>query len=199
MGTLDFRGRLALCKLRGFAMLLSIAGWLGACTPAAMLSERMPVGGPTAQPLGAMLFCTAHREECSEEVQPAGPVEMTEILWRELREVQFTVDQRLEPSAAAEVAWHYSVDGKATCVQYAMEKRRELIALGLPSGALQLATAITNRGEGHLVLVVDTTQGDWVLDNLRYDVAPWRILPYRWIAREQGGSMVKWVSINGSS
>lgn len=196
MVSVNLRGRLASRKLRRSVVLLSIiAGWLGACAPVAIRTETMPLGRPTAQPIGALLFCLAQPVDCREDARPAAPVEMTEDLWRQLHEVQISVNRSLDPSAPIEVAWHYSVNGKATCVQYAMEKRRQLIGRGLPASALQLATAITSRGEGHLVLVVNTTRGDWVLDNLRYDVTPWRNLPYQWIAREQGGSMVKWVSI----
>jgi len=39
------------------------------------------------------------------------------------------------------------------CNNYALEKRRELIALGWPRAALLLAAAVTETGEGHLVLV----------------------------------------------
>ena len=62
-------------------------------------------------------------------------------------------------------------------------------------GALQLATAVTPDKVGHLVLVIDTTEGDWVLDNLRADVERWRDLPYRWVARQQGAAMEDWVSV----
>jgi predicted transglutaminase-like cysteine proteinase len=43
--------------------------------------------------------------------------------------------------------------------------------------------------------VIDTTEGDWVLDNLRADVVRWEGLHYRWIARQQGPSMGEWVSV----
>jgi predicted transglutaminase-like cysteine proteinase len=45
--------------------------------------------------------------------------------------------------------------------------------------------AVTKADIGHLVLVIDTTEGDWMLDNLRADIVRWEDLPYRWIARQQ--------------
>ncbi|HZB92338.1 MAG TPA: transglutaminase-like cysteine peptidase [Stellaceae bacterium] len=189
----------ALCRFGGAALALAAVLWLGACAPAAPLTASpMPVGGPAAEPLGAVLFCAGHREECRDPARPAATVAMTPALWQALHEVQVGVDGELDPDAPAAVAWHYAVDGKATCVQYALEKRRALLARGVPSAALQLATAMTPRGDGHLVLIVATTGGDWVLDNLRYDVTPWGALPYRWIARQDGGSMSRWVSIAGA-
>ena len=36
-------------------------------------------------------------------------------------------------------------------------------------------------GEGHLVLVVPTDRGDFVLDNLRSSIIRWDTLPYQWL------------------
>lgn len=60
------------------------------------------------------------------------------------------------------------VDGKlyGDCEDYALEKRRQLIAAGVPESALSLAVAVTSRGEGHAVLMISLKSGDWVLDNL---------------------------------
>jgi hypothetical protein len=55
------------------------------------------------------------------------------------------------------------------------------------------------RPVGHLVLVIDTAEGDWVRDNLQADVVRRENLPYRWIARQQGASMEEWVSIGQRS
>ena len=114
---------------------------------------------------------------------------MTRALWRTLHEVQVGVDHELDPDAPADVAWHYAVAGEATCVQHALEKHRALLARGVPSSAPQLATAMAPRGGGHFVLIVATTSGDWVLDNLRYDVTSWRALPYCTFARHDGSLM----------
>jgi predicted transglutaminase-like cysteine proteinase len=58
-------------------------------------------------------------------------------------------------------AWDYSGDGTGNCVQFALEKRRALIRRGAPPAALQLATAVTPTNIGHLVIVIDTVEGDW--------------------------------------
>jgi predicted transglutaminase-like cysteine proteinase len=119
----------------------------------------------------------------------------TPDLWSDLVSVQRDVNQKFKPTRETRFAWDYSVDGTGNCVQFALEKRRALIRRGWPAGALQLATAVTPGDVGHLVLVIDTTEGDWVLDNLRADVVRWEGLHYRWIARQQGPSMGEWVSV----
>jgi predicted transglutaminase-like cysteine proteinase len=146
----------------------------------------------------AMLFCKAHAGECADKGPTTTRVEMTDQRLDQLRAVQDEVNRRIDPTGAVEVAWHYAANGKGTCVQYAMEKRRQLIALGWPAASLQLATVTTRQGEGHLVLVAATSQGELVLDNLRHDITPWQALPYRWIARQQGASLGQWVSINAN-
>lgn len=158
----------------------------------------MPVGGPTAEPIGSVLFCTQHVSECAREGTAGTEVVMTPRRWDQLGTVQSQVNRDIAPSSAVEIAWHYVKDGRGNCVQYALEKRRRLIALGWPAGALRLATAITRDGIGHLVLVVTTSKGDWVLDNLRRSVVPWDDLPYRWVSRQQGASMAEWVSLRAA-
>jgi len=63
------------------------------------------------------------------------------------------------------------VDGRlyGDCEDYALEKRRQLIAAGVPESALSLAVAFTARGESHAVLMISLKSGDWVLGNL----TPW--------------------------
>ena len=59
----------------------------------------------------------------------------------------------------------------------------QLLDLKFPASALLLAVAVVPSGEAHLVLIVVTDQGDFVLDSLRRDVVRWEKLPYRWIKR----------------
>jgi predicted transglutaminase-like cysteine proteinase len=192
------RALVAASTLRRFSavLYLAVAASLNACAMAPLTPTEMPTGAATSQPIGAMLFCAAHQGECADKTRATTRVEMTDQRREQLRDVQYEVNRRIDPTATVEVAWHYAANGKGTCVQYAMEKRRQLIALGWPASSLQLATVTTRQGEGHLVLVAATTQGELVLDNLRQDITPWQALPYRWIARQEGASLAQWVSIN---
>ncbi|MBO9709899.1 MAG: transglutaminase-like cysteine peptidase [Caulobacter sp.] len=88
------------------------------------------------------------------------------------------------------------INGKmyGDCEDYALEKRRRLIAAGVPAQALSMAVAVTARGEAHAVLVVAMEQGDMVLDNLTPWATPWQDLNYRWVERQVAGGS-EWVSI----
>ncbi|MDR6624788.1 putative transglutaminase-like cysteine proteinase [Caulobacter segnis] len=87
------------------------------------------------------------------------------------------------------------VDGKlyGDCEDYALEKRRQLVAAGVPESALSLAVAITARGESHAVLMISLKSGDWVLDNLTPWATPWEDLNYRWVERQVPGTAL-WTS-----
>lgn len=82
------------------------------------------------------------------------------------------------------------VNGKlyGDCEDYALEKRRQLIAAGVPEGALSMAVAVTARGESHAVLMVSLKSGDWVLDNLTPWATPWQDLNYHWVERQVPGT-----------
>ena len=177
----------------------SIGGLLGLVACANAPSGHMPLGGTVSQPLGAELFCLENASECSKQWSATQQVKMTPELWSELLSVQYNINRKFKPSRELRFAWDYSADGTGNCVQFALEKRRALIMRGWPPGALQLATAVTPAKIGHLVLVIDTDDGDWVLDNLRPEVVRWQQLPYRWIARQQGASMEDWVAVGPRS
>lgn len=88
------------------------------------------------------------------------------------------------------------INGKmyGDCEDYALEKRRRLIAAGVPESALSMAVAVTARGETHAVLVVSFESGDWVLDNLTPWATPWEDLNYRWVQRQVAGSST-WTAV----
>jgi predicted transglutaminase-like cysteine proteinase len=127
--------------------------------------------------------------------RPATRVELTAERRRALDAVQAGVNAAIQPRLEETHGWDYPTDGTGDCNKFALEKRRELIAQGWPPEALLLTTATTERGEGHLVLVARTDQGDLVLDNRLAPVVDWTVLPYRWISIQSQQSPVQWVSI----
>lgn len=66
------------------------------------------------------------------------------------------------------------------CNDYAVTKRHRLTADGWPARDVLLSEVVTVSGEHHLV-VVRTSDGDLVLDNLTDRIVPWFHKPYRWV------------------
>ena len=93
-------------------------------------------------------------------------------------------------------------DGKAgpkrgDCEDYVLEKRKALIAAGVPESALSIAVVTTRRGELHAVLLVATNQGEVVLDSLSPWVTGWRDTAYKWVERQAPGEPMIWVRAIG--
>ncbi|WP_269714841.1 transglutaminase-like cysteine peptidase [Caulobacter sp. NIBR2454] len=78
------------------------------------------------------------------------------------------------------------------CEDYVLEKRRALMAVGVPASALSVAVVTTPWGETHAVLLVDTDQGEYVLDNLSSFIAPWAKVGYAWRERQFSGGTFNW-------
>jgi predicted transglutaminase-like cysteine proteinase len=83
---------------------------------------------------------------------------------------------------------------RGDCEDFALVKRRLLIAQGIPAAAISLAIVKTRFNEDHAVLVVSTTQGDVVLDNLAYGIKYWWKTGYSWISRQAPGDNLGWIS-----
>jgi predicted transglutaminase-like cysteine proteinase len=132
----------------------------------------------------------------------AAPV-MTPQLWSVLDSVNRGVNGAIREEsdiAATGVSDHWDLpiaDGRRVgdCEDFALEKRRALIARGLHESDLSLALVTTHWGESHAVLVVRTTTGDYVLDSLTPNVMPWRDLDYRWVERQSPADPGRWVRI----
>jgi predicted transglutaminase-like cysteine proteinase len=74
-------------------------------------------------------------------------------------------------------------------------KRHELLQSGLPAKALRLSVVTTASGIGHLVLVIATTRGDLVLDNLTEAIRPWQSTDYRWLKIQSATDARYWFEV----
>src|SRR6266851_1378875 len=163
--------------------------------PRAAAATPMATGGPVVPPRGFIHFCAKHLQECVGTSQDYMLVPLSAERRRQLESVQSGVNHAVRPRENPVHAWDYPLDGYGDCNNYALEKRRELVALGWPRAALLLAAAVTETGEGHLVLVARTSEGDLVLDNRLAAIVDWGRLPYRWVSRQSEVSATLWVSI----
>lgn len=155
----------------------------------------MPLGAPSPPPIGLIGFCLKYLTECAPPAPGAAVVALDGQRLQQLEQVQAKVNAAIAPRDVPGHAWDYPINGTGECNEYAIEKRRELIELGWPREALLLTAALTERGEGHLVLVARTTGGDLVLDNRVDAVTDWSNLPYHWISQQTATNLTQWVSL----
>ncbi len=80
-----------------------------------------------------------------------------------------------------------------------MTKRHQLLDNGLPSSALRLSVVRTASGVGHLILIVTTTRGDVVMDNLTDAIRPWQVISYQWLKIQSDSDPRFWNEIRPSA
>ena len=130
------------------------------------------------------------------------PPAVSQLTDRELQRVNTQVNRSIRRSddyvayGRADY-WAAGVDRvkRGDCEDYALAKRKALIDAGVPGGALSIAIVRTLHGEMHAVLLVATSDGEVVLDNLSPWVLPWNEAPYLWLDRQAPGEPTKWVHV----
>jgi predicted transglutaminase-like cysteine proteinase len=147
---------------------------------------RVSFAVPSLAPMAFTRFCLKYRDDCEVRRMLAfrRGMTLTAERWAELVAVNRAVNraivpQRNEDGLAGE-AWLLS-PAAGDCNDYAVTKRHELLARGWPSHALVLTEVVIPSGEHHLVLVVRTRDGDFVLDNLSPNVRSVSQPRYRWV------------------
>ena len=90
--------------------------------------------------------------------------------------------------------WTLPTSGKGDCEDFAMLKRKMLIERGWPSSALSITVGATAQGEAHAVLLVSTSQGQFVLDNLTSSILSPERTGHVFHARQSGRA---WISSSG--
>ena len=162
--------------------------------------ERLSLDSPVLGPMAHNMFCLKYPKEC--EVRKIAfrgtKLDLTTARMAELAEVNLKVNrniryERNELGLAGE-KWLISPT-TGDCNDYAVTKRHELLERGWPSRTLLLAEVVTTWGEHHLVVVVRTKQGDFVLDNLNSTVRPWSQTAYRWVRVQSPSDPKSWARV----
>lgn len=184
--------------MRGRLMLAALASlvWAGTAQAGANL---MQTGGRTTQPVGHYEFCQRDPGECAQK-SSGKPIELTRNLWAAMVDINNTVNVMVAPKTDMEIwgreeVWSYP-NKVGDCEDYVLEKRRELMKLGVPAGNLLITVVRQPNGDGHAVLTVNTTRGDYILDNLEPRVLAWTDTDYTYLKRQSAKNSGAWVTIN---
>lgn len=142
-------------------------------------------GAPALAPFQHVRFCLRYPSDCKSD--PTGNqridlnADTSELLKRVNRSVNAAIAPRVKDYATnLEDRWTIA-PASGDCNDYAVTKRHELVASGLPARALRLSVVKTESGVGHLVLIAATTKGDLVLDNRTDAIRPWQRTGYEWL------------------
>jgi len=166
----------------------------------ALAGSIMRTGGVTTQPVGHYDFCIQYPAECTQRSTDNAPIELTRKLWSALQKVNNAANLAIEPITDQNLwgiseRWSYP-NKRGDCEDYVLAKRRALMELGVPASDLLITVVRQQTGEGHAVLTVRTSRGDYVLDNLEPKILLWSKTTYRFLKRQSEFDSGQWVSVS---
>ncbi|WP_158263634.1 transglutaminase-like cysteine peptidase [Aliiruegeria haliotis] len=137
-------------------------------------------------------YCRRYPGHC--DLSGAGVLELNPDSIRSLELANSSVNLAINIGASDrdlyghEDYWEYPSRGIGDCEDIALFKREHLVRLGIPRGAMTIAL-VHHRKElfPHAVLMIETTKGTYLLDNLENEVVLWYEAPYNFEARERAG------------
>ncbi|MDX5414145.1 MAG: transglutaminase-like cysteine peptidase [Rhodobacterales bacterium] len=182
--------QIALMAATGVAVAL---GAQAAVAQDAFLSARMTVSAPA----GAHNLCGRYPWAC----QNAGagkPVaghhlELAIQVNRQInRQVRSISDQA---QYARPEHWALPTAQGGDCEDFALIKKKRLIEAGLDPRMLLVSTVLDRNRNAHAVLVMRTSQGDFILDNLRDEVLHWRQTGYTFLRMQDPSNPARWTAV----
>ncbi|CAM5382327.1 putative transglutaminase-like cysteine proteinase [Aquamicrobium terrae] len=191
-------------KTWGKLLIVAAAMQFGSWGAAQAAGSFMQIGGRTTQPVGHYEFCQRLPQECRQTTPKRAPTEMTRKLWAQIVEVNNSINTKVQPRTDMEIYgveeyWAYPDSGYGDCEDYVLEKRRQLMRAGMPAGDLLVTVVRQPNGDGHAVLTVRTSMGEFILDNLEPRVQAWADTPYTYLKRQSQTNSGVWVTINNGN
>lgn len=173
-----------------FALLLS------ANVSIADTSLFIPSGKNIETPRYAKTLCQKYDWACSRASDDVTPNEKLRIAKR----INSKVNRKIVPMRDDEQynlvdMWVLPVSGYGDCEDFVLQKKFDLIQKGFRPEQLMIAIVAHKPDENHVVLVVRTASGDWILDNLNNKVLPWKETGYSFIAMQNQKDPSQWVSV----
>ncbi|MBL8589657.1 MAG: transglutaminase-like cysteine peptidase [Methylobacteriaceae bacterium] len=167
--------------------------------------RSLAAGAAVSVPIGWVGFCNLpeNAEDC--RVEPLAPrvAAMTAKAWKTVARINRNVNAAVAPVSdldnyGVEERWTYPVNGRGDCEDYVLLKRRLLIEAGFPRQALLVTVVRERNGEGHAVLTLATSEGDFVLDNKRDQIRLWREAGYAFVKRQSQEDPNLWVDLRAT-
>jgi predicted transglutaminase-like cysteine proteinase len=131
-------------------------------------------------PFAHVLFCTKSPRECMRSKDTPAAIPLDQTRKDELEAVNNQVNRQIRPRNDGGFDTWTLNPKTGDCEDFAITKRHLLIEKGWPTSVLRLAMGYTSGGEGHLVLIVRATSGDFVLNNLTNEILPYQNAGLSW-------------------
>ncbi|WP_156796423.1 transglutaminase-like cysteine peptidase [Brevundimonas sp. BAL3] len=169
--------------------------------PRPSLVDPSPEGRPVVTPEIAVLPAPVDRDDQA----AATSVDLDRQTWARVNTINRSVNRQIR--SASDVAVYGTEDywqapakagARGDCEDYVLAKRAALIEAGVPAAALSIAIVKTRWGESHAVLLLASTSGEYVLDNLTPWISRWDQVDYEWRERQAPGKVFEWVQVEAN-
>jgi len=198
-------------SLAGLSVILGIALTHAAPTAAQTQLAALPAKTKpltlhgSARPTQAWVdFCKRYPAECAVDLSEPAVVDLTPRLWQAIVAVNRKVNTDIKAVTdkehwGVEDRWDFPDDGRGDCEDYQLLKRKLLVEAGLPRRTMRMTVVVDGDGQGHAVMMVRTTRGDFILDNKRNPVLPWHWTGYFYVKQEGQEANMAWVLLGGAN
>ncbi len=164
-------------------------------------SRFLRVFGPTDPPYAFWRFCEEFAADCTRQRSVEARVTASARRMAELDEINRRVNADIEPVTDLELYgvsdyWTLPLAGKGDCEDYALMKRHLLIEAGWPASALLITVVRDEKLDGHAILTVRMSDGDFILDNKSDDIKSWNKTTYRYVMRQSYLDPKSWVALD---
>lgn len=169
------------------------------CFASANLDGAMKTFGKSLPPVGYVQFCATGQDECKNNSLNDDAVQLNQIAWDLLNTVNTYTNTKITPESDQDLyhvteKWTYPTTA-GDCEDYALLKKRYLQGLGVPANDLLITVLLDEKNEGHAVLTVVTSKGDYILDNRRNEILRWDATNYKFLKRQSQKDPKQWVSL----
>jgi predicted transglutaminase-like cysteine proteinase len=188
-------GRLAIAMLTAAVSVFGLASQSFADNR----SASMVTGGLTSQPIGHYEFCQKYADECNQRSKMVAPPRVTEFGRNLVEEINRDVNNSIIAMTDLEVygrdeVWEYPTE-VGDCEDFVLLKRKKLMEKGFSAADLLITVVRKPDGEGHAVLTLRTSDGDFILDNLDDEVKLWTATDYTFLKRQASFNTGRWITI----
>jgi predicted transglutaminase-like cysteine proteinase len=163
------------------------------------LLQPIVEASPTLAPFQHVRFCIRYPADCKSDASGSDRIDLNAPTLELLKRVNHSVNTSIVATLKSygtdlQDGWTIA-PSMGDCNDYAVTKRHELLERGMPFKALRLSVVKTPTGIGHLVLVIATSRGDIVLDNLSEEIRPWQGTGYLWLKIQSAADSRFWFAI----
>jgi len=153
----------------------------------------------TLPPIGFVDFCQRNAGACQAGPGKQRKLAMNEEKWLLVRMVNAFVNGAIAPITDETLYgtpeyWTIPADA-GDCEDIVLLKKKILQQKGIPAEVLRITVVLDEQGEGHAVLSLVTTRGDFILDNRRNEVRNWNATNYTMLKRQSAQDPRRWVSL----